>query len=148
MEWKIKRFCIANAIQIKLDILLDYSMLQSYFHMKLMVCSPLPWRRDIFQQSRKGNGVPWRMLCRVWFQREALSADFHWLWKRKGEELIIKVSWSQWKPALLQSSVAHDCTSLCVWSTASETLTVFRAEPLIPPQIMNSWHLFTLFFKC
>lgn len=68
------RFCIAYTLQT-LDILLDYGMLPSHFHMKLMVCRHQPPALE--KRHFSGSGVPRNMSCRVRFQREALSADSH-----------------------------------------------------------------------
>lgn len=55
MEKKIRFFFIAYALQIRPDILLEFGMLQSHFHMRFMVCRHQPPAR-----VRKGDGVPRR----------------------------------------------------------------------------------------
>lgn len=152
MKKKIS-FCIAYTLQIRLGLLLDYGMLQSHFHMKLMVCRHLPpalekrhfsaeqerqWcaTRDVMQGLVPARGFI------SWFSpliEEERRRTYH-----QNQLVTMKTS----TRAAFSGTWLHSAG--WVWGAASETLRVFRAELIYSctdPDFVTLICCFVLFFQ-
>lgn len=147
---KKSSFCITYTLQIRLDILLDYGMLRSHFHMKFMVCRHLPpalEKRHFF--SRTGKAMVCHAGCHAGFGSNERLYQLTFTDHGRGKEKNLSLksaghNENQHFCSLQWHMIAHHWLSVrrCLRITHSLELSLWTAA-----QILILWHLFAFFLS-